>query len=130
LQERLADVQFLVQRLHFVSPVQQLLVREAKVERLVREAERIVEHKLVVSESRLAKSTVLLSALDPIAMLRRGYAQLTRVDDGELVGRAAHVGEHDSVRATFIDGYVDLTATNIVNTSATNNSISPVRGQS
>jgi exodeoxyribonuclease VII large subunit len=130
LQERLADVHFLLQRLQLVSPMHQLLTREATVERLANEAQRIIERKLVGSESRLAHSSVLLAALDPIAMLRRGYAQLTRINDGSLVGRAGQLSQNDSVRATFADGYAELTATSIMNTQAASPSTSSKRGQS
>ena len=56
---------------------------------------------------RLENVAVRLHALDPHAVLRRGYAWLTG-DDGRTVTRVGQVVPGDALQATLTDGVVDL----------------------
>jgi exodeoxyribonuclease VII large subunit len=48
--------------------------------------------------------TATLSALNPAAVLARGYAVVTRVDTGSAVSSASAVTPGDRIRATVRDG--------------------------
>ena len=120
LQEFQADVQHLVQRLHFVSPLQHLTSQQSAIDRLVIHAQSAIERKLAAEDSRVDQMLALLSGLNPYAMLRRGYAQITRSGDGTLIGRAGQMQSNEQVTATFEDGFVELTATSIILSTTTN----------
>lgn len=59
---------------------------------------------------RLARAEARLGALDPTAVLQRGYAWLTDAR-GHTVTRAAQLTAGQAVQATLADGKVDLTVT-------------------
>lgn len=64
--------------------------------------------KLKQEQARLENLQVRLQALDPQAVLNRGYALLTDAQ-GKTVTRAQHLKTGQSLRATLSDGGVDLT---------------------
>lgn len=119
LQERLADVHHLVQRLQHVSPRHQLVLQQSSLNLLEARAAQAIERRLTAEESRLSQLSTLIAALDPYAMLRRGYVQMTRESDGSLISRVSQVNLGDAIRARFIDGTAILTPTNVA--IATNN---------
>jgi len=49
-----------------------------------------------------------LEAVSPLATVARGYAILTRADDGALVRSTAQVREGEALRARVGDGMVDV----------------------
>ena len=64
---------------------------------------------------RLERAALRLQLLDPALVLERGYAWLTDVD-GKAITRAQHLANGDAVRATLVDGTVDMT---VVGTATT-----------
>lgn len=117
LQERLADVQHLVQRLQQVSPLHQLVLQQARLDLLEARAIQAIERWLVAEDSRISQLSALIAALDPHAMLRRGYAQITRDSDGGLISRASQMNLGETIRAQFIDGTAILTPSRIETTT-------------
>ncbi len=58
-------------------------------------------------EERLARSAMRLGLLDPTLVLQRGYAWLSAAD-GQTVTRVAQVRSGQSLKATLVDGTLDL----------------------
>jgi len=54
--------------------------------------------------SPVVTSGAVLRALDPIAVLNRGYAVVEAADSGQLIARVAEAPAGQSVRISFIDG--------------------------
>lgn len=81
LQERMQDVDFLIQRIH--SRMQARLIME--------------QHRLQAVEGRIA-------ALDPRGVLLRGYAIVTRPEDGALIPSAATAKNEKALDVQFFDG--------------------------
>ena len=52
-----------------------------------------------------------LAALDPSAILRRGYAMVTSVRDGRAVASAGNVSPGDLIRATLHEGELEAMVT-------------------
>jgi exonuclease VII large subunit len=117
LQERLADIQMLAHRLQQASPTNQLNLAESHLGNLQGRANRAIEHHMEMAKARLAAGESLLVALDPFAIMRRGYTQLTTSDRQALVTRATQLTEGDQVTAHFVDGYANLVTAGIMNTS-------------
>ncbi|MEJ7838230.1 MAG: exodeoxyribonuclease VII large subunit [Thermomicrobiales bacterium] len=130
LQERLADVQSLVQRLNHMSPIQQLVVQQARLDFLTSRAAQTIERSLTLQASRIDQLHATLTALDPQAMLRRGYAQITRANDGNLVSRASQAVPDDLLRAEFADGTLDLATLSVTIRDTSEQSPIMQRGQS
>lgn len=130
LQERLADVQSLVQRLNHVSPIQQLVVQQARLDLLTSRAMQATQRNLTFQASRIDRIQAMLTALDPQAMLRRGYAQITRASDGNLISRARQAVPEDRLHARFADGSLDLTTLGVTIRDTSDQSPLKQRGQS
>ncbi len=77
---------------------------------LANRADRLVHTahmRLERAANRLERSALRLDLLDPALTLQRGYAMLTDAQ-GVPVTRAARVASGDALRATLVDGTVDL----------------------
>jgi exodeoxyribonuclease VII large subunit len=130
LQERLAEVQFLAHRLQHVSPMQVLTLQNAVVSSLQARAGFAIEWILQRGSTRLERYQSMIEVLDPNAMLRRGYVQITRADDGSLVSRVGQLQPGERVQATFDDGFADMTSTSIMTSSALRSRPAARRGDS
>ena len=117
LQERLADIQQLEHRLHQASPTSQLQLAEAHLANLQGRIARSIDQRLSLAEARLGHNQSLLAALDPFAVMRRGYAQLSSAGDNERIARVAQLAAGDEVIAHLVDGYARLTTTGIMKTT-------------
>ena len=117
LQERLADIQQLEHRLHQASPTSQLQLAEAHLANLEGRIARSIDQRLSLAEARLTHNQSLLAALDPFAVMRRGYAQLSSAGDNERITRVAQLAAGDEVIAHLVDGYARLTTTGIMKTA-------------
>jgi exonuclease VII large subunit len=52
-----------------------------------------------------------LEALSPLAVLRRGFAVVTRKDDGSVISKVAQVKPADAITIRVSDGQVDAQVT-------------------
>ena len=107
-----------LQRVALVQ-LQQVLARRASrllhqrllgLERSTQRWQLAAEQAQRVRPERLQGVAVRLHALDPHAVLRRGYAWLTN-DKGRAVTSVAQVAPGDALQATLTDGVVDLRVT-------------------
>jgi len=96
--ERRAAVQAQTRSLSHLSPQSQLTNWRQRVDDLTSQAAFAMAHRLQLRRARLIGVTARLDALNPLAVLQRGYAIVRR--DGQLVRSAAQVapGDHLSVR--------------------------------
>jgi exodeoxyribonuclease VII large subunit len=127
-QERLAEIQALTHRLHQASPVHKLRLAEANLLDLSARAVRAFEDTMTIANGKVERFDALLAALDPMAILRRGFTQVTRDSDGTGIFRASQLAPGDTVRAYFTDGYAQLTTTGIMETSASASGAPPNTG--
>lgn len=67
-----------------------------------------IERRLAQQAERLDRSALRLELLDPRLVLQRGYAWLTDAQ-GHAVSRAAQAQPGAALKATLVDGVVDLT---------------------
>ncbi len=84
--------------------------RQLELARIAQRWQVVVEQTPQNKLDRLAGLAIRLHALDPHAVLRRGYAWLTR-GDGRTVTRVEQVAPGDALQATLTDGVVDLRVT-------------------
>jgi exodeoxyribonuclease VII large subunit len=118
LQERLAEVRALAHRLQHVSPAYLLTLQDAVISGLRARAGFAIERILQRDSARIDRFQSMLDVLDPYAMLRRGYVQITRAEDGSLVSRVGQMQPGEKVQATFDDGFANMTTTSIMTSSA------------
>jgi exodeoxyribonuclease VII large subunit len=86
--------------LRYYSPSRRLQTENQRLDELNRRAVRAIEHRLVMEAVRLSGSRNRLESLSPLRVLQRGYAVVTRRQDGKIVQSAdqALVGAELQVR--------------------------------
>ncbi len=92
--------------MHFLGQKQQAL--EAQQARLPE----VVRRRFDRQQERLARAALRLGLLDPLLVLRRGYAWLTDTK-GRTVTSVRQITVGQAVRATLADGEVDLFVSNL-----------------
>jgi len=92
-----------------LSPARQIQDARQRIDDLIGRATLHTQHDLVRRRDRLAGQARALDAANPVALLRRGYAVVTRSDDGQRVTSARDAAEGASLQITLHDGR--LTAT-------------------
>ena len=92
-----------------LSPLTQLQNARQRIDDQMSRAATQLEHDLARRRDRLAAQARALDAASPLALLQRGYAIVTRADDGRRVSSARDAAEGTAVRIALRDGR--LTAT-------------------
>ncbi len=106
LDESRVDLGHLSHRLCHYSPARHLAGQRRIATELARRAARRERSLLMEAWSRVALQSGLLQALDPRAVLGRGYAALSDAETGASVGRVAATGIGQALRADLIDGVI------------------------
>lgn len=86
------------------SPQNRLRTQRQRADELLRSAERAMAIHLRTKRARLRALRAQLSALDPLAILGRGYAVLTDVETGMVVSRVGEAEPGRRLRAQVSDG--------------------------
>ena len=90
----------LVSQLRYVSPDRRIQSERQRLDELTRRAYSSLFHHLQLQSANVKGMQRRLEALNPNAVLGRGYAVLTRKDDGQVVSRVAQAGEEMKVRVS------------------------------
>ena len=98
-----AAVGGLAQRAGRVSPDRRLAHHRQRIDDLNRRASLAISHHLRNVRQRLTGTSLRLAALDPTAVLARGYAIVSR-PDGAVVSSTAQVAPGDDIRVRVADG--------------------------
>lgn len=93
----------LAQRAGRVSPDRRLAHHRQRIDDLNRRASLAISHHLRNARQRLTGTRLRLAALDPTAVLSRGYAIVSR-PDGAVVSSTAQVAPGDPLRVRVADG--------------------------
>lgn len=94
-----------------IGPIRHIL--SEKKTSVILSAKRIqskVEHVLELTEARSQKHNATLRALNPYAVLERGYT-IVQDQSGKIIGKAAHIPEKNDVEIVFSDGKVRVRRT-------------------
>ncbi len=90
-------------RLKRYAPQQRLFTQAQRLDDLERQMRTAWAHRLALHQTRLDALAQRLEALNPLAVLRRGYAVVTRAD-GQIVRRAAAVQAGEVVHVQVAEG--------------------------
>jgi exodeoxyribonuclease VII large subunit len=100
LAEQKNDLSALVAQLRYVSPERRIHSERQRVDELTRRAHIALVHHIRLESTHIQGMQRRLEALDPMAVLRRGYAVVTRIDDGTVVSRVAQASEEMKVKVS------------------------------
>jgi exodeoxyribonuclease VII large subunit len=90
----------LVTQMKYVSPERRILSERQRVDELARRAYSSLAHQIQLQSTHVKGMQRRLAALNPSAVLARGYAVLTRKDDGSVVSRVSQASDEMKVRVT------------------------------
>ena len=90
----------LVSQLRYVSPGRRIQSERQRVDELSRRAHSSLLHHLQLETAHIQGMQRRLEALNPLAVLKRGYAVVTRKDDGSVVSRVAQASDEMNVRVS------------------------------
>ena len=110
LAEQKALVSDLTSRLKYVSPERQIQSEAQTLDELSRRASSALTHRLELQARQVDGVSKRLGALNPAGILARGYAIITRKDDGVVVTRVGQAQGGMTVRVS--DGEFEVEAKN------------------
>jgi exodeoxyribonuclease VII large subunit len=98
--------QTLLENLHtglqYASPIRRVQTERQRVDEMSRRGNAAQAHRLELATARLAGLGNRLTALSPLAVMKRGYAVVTK--DKRVVASKSQVGDGDAVRVRVQDG--------------------------
>jgi len=100
LAEQKASLASLVSELRYVSPDRRIQSERQRVDELARRAHSSLFHHIQLQSAHIKGMERRLEALNPLAVLTRGYAVLTRKDDGRVISRVAQASAEMKVRVS------------------------------
>ena len=90
----------LLAQMRYISPERSILSERQRVDELTRRAYSSLFHQIQLHSAHVKGMQRRLAALNPSAVLARGYAVLTRKDDGSVVSRVSQAGDEMKVRVS------------------------------
>ncbi len=99
-------------RLRFASPARRIQTDRQRLDDFARRERSALQHHLALDESRLRGFERRLAALNPLAVLGRGYALVTRQADGKLVSQVRLAAPGDEIQIRVSDGAFDAVVRN------------------
>jgi exodeoxyribonuclease VII large subunit len=113
LAEQKTVLSALVSQLRYVSPERRIQSERQRVDELARRAHASLFHHIQLQSIHVNGMARRLDALNPLAVLKRGYAVVTRKDDGSVVARVAQAGGEMKIRVS--DGDFEVRKSQIAN---------------
>ena len=98
----------LLDGLRFYSPVRRLQIEAQRLDGLSARGDRALAQRLRLEHVHMTAISSRLDSLSPLAVLRRGYAVLTRREDGSLVSDVRQAPAGSELRARLAAGELDL----------------------
>ena len=96
----------LTSQLRYLSPARRIQSERQRVDEFSRRAYSSLLHRVQLQSAHVTGMKNRLEALSPLAVLTRGYAVVTRKDDGGVVSRVADASSEMKVRVS--DGEIEV----------------------
>jgi len=93
--------------LRYASPDRRIQSERQRVDELARRVYSSLLHRVQLQSTHIRGMKRRLEALSPLAVLKRGFAIVTRKDDGSLVSRLAQAKPGQQVNIRISDGQLD-----------------------
>ena len=98
--------------LRFSSPLRRIQTDRQRLDDYARRGLSALKHRMVLDKSRLQGFERRLEALNPLAVLGRGYAVVTRQADGKLISQVGQAKAGDGIQVRVSDGAFDAIVAN------------------
>ncbi len=94
--------------LKYYSPARRLMTEQQRLDDLTRRMTRGLEARFALESARLAGWRDRLESLNPLAVLRRGYAVVSRPEDGKVILTAQDAPAGSNLRIRLAEGSLDV----------------------
>lgn len=98
--------------LRYASPERRIQSEQQRVDELSRRMYSSLLHRVQLQSTHVKGMQRRLEALSPLAVLARGYAVVTRKDDGGVVSRVAQAKDGQEINIRVSDGQLDAEIVN------------------
>ncbi|MEO7838902.1 MAG: exodeoxyribonuclease VII large subunit, partial [Anaerolineales bacterium] len=102
----------LAAQLRYTSPDRRIQSERQRVDDLARRALSALVHNFQLQKKHIQGTQSRLEALSPLAVLARGYAVVTRKDDGSVVSRVGQAKHGQQIQIRVSDGQLDAEIVN------------------
>jgi exodeoxyribonuclease VII large subunit len=100
IQEKQSELAALIAQLRYASPARRIQSETQRVDELSRRAYSSLFHRVQLQSTHVKGMHRRLEALSPLAVLARGYAVVTRKEDGKVVSRVGQASEVMNVKVS------------------------------
>jgi exodeoxyribonuclease VII large subunit len=100
LAEQKTALSSLISQLRYISPDRRIQSERQRVDELARRAHSSLYHHLQLQSAQVKGMQRRLEALNPSAVLARGYAVISRKDNGSVVSRVSQASDEMNVRVS------------------------------
>jgi exodeoxyribonuclease VII large subunit len=105
--EKRIELSSLQARLRYISPDRRIQSERQRVDELARRVQSSLFHHIQLQSSHVRGMQKRLAALNPMAVLARGYAVVTRKEDGNVVSRVEQAEQGKQIQVRVSDGQFD-----------------------
>jgi exodeoxyribonuclease VII large subunit len=106
LAEQRALISFVISRLKYASPERRVQSEYQHLDELYRRTFSALSHRVQLQKSSVDGISKRLQSLNPEGVLSRGYAIITRKDDGKVVSKVSQA--HDEMKVRVSDGEFEV----------------------
>jgi exodeoxyribonuclease VII large subunit len=100
LSSKQSSLDSLFTQLRYLSPSRLIQSESQRVDELSRRASSAAFNRIILQKKHIEGTAKRLEALSPLAVLRRGYAVVTRKEDGSVVSRVVQASDAMKVRVS------------------------------
>ncbi len=108
IDERRAELELMNSGLRFYSPARRLQNENQRLDELVRRVTRAQAQRITLQSVHLAGVSRRLESLSPLAVLRRGYAVITNMEDGKVIQDASQAPVGAELHARLAKGMLNV----------------------
>ena len=105
--EKRVGLSSLQARLRYISPERRIQSERQRVDELTRRLHSSLFHHIQLQASHVRGMQKRLVALNPLGVLARGYAVVTRNDDGNVISRVEQAEQGKQIQVRVSDGQFD-----------------------
>jgi exodeoxyribonuclease VII large subunit len=107
-----ASISSLAAQLRYASPSRRIQSELQRLDDLARRSVSALVHRHELNLAHIDGLSSRLEALNPLAVLKRGYAVVTRKSDGGVVSKVKQVNAGDQIQVRVSDGQLDAEIVN------------------
>lgn len=102
----------LIAQLRYASPERRIQSERQRVDELARRAHSALTHRVQLQSAHVQGMKKRLEALGPLAVIARGYAVVTRKEDGSVLSRVSQTRQGEQIQIRVSDGQLDAEIVN------------------